>query len=70
MKLAKLNSLVPIVSNSYTLKSLNLSSNNFGKDFLDPICASIMVSPTLKYLDLSFNSIGNFALKILNETFK
>jgi hypothetical protein len=29
-----------------------------------------MMSPTLKFLDLSFNNISIFAVKILSETFK
>jgi hypothetical protein len=70
LKLVKIDLLTPIISDSFNLKSLNLASNRFNKDALDPICAAIMMSPSLKYLDLSFNFMSLFAIKILSETFK
>jgi len=70
MKISKLQSLVPIISDSFSLKSLNLASNVFGKDGLDPICAAVMMSPSLKYLDLSYNNLSIFAIRLLSETFK
>jgi hypothetical protein len=73
VRLTKLDCILPLVVNSLSLKSLDLSYNQFpyqkSGSPLDSLCLSLCQSRSIRKLNLSFNKLGSYAIKCLAHFF-